>query len=282
MDNNAGMSWKERRDAQRREMEANLLHEERQHLLTVTEDFFVRESYKTLRTNLSFALAGEETPRIIMVTSSQQGEGKSTTAVNLAISYAQMDRKVVLIDCDLRRPKLGRLLQISTDVGLSNLLVNSKLRDRAVVPSGIDKLDIITSGDIPPNPPALLSSSKMEALLAELKATYDVVILDTPPINMVSDAVALAPHIDGVLFVVRANLSERGAVAYAVEQLEYANIKILGFVLNGVNLDNTGYGYGRNQLRRYRRYGYRGYAYGKYGKYGGKQEKKKRSAEETK
>ncbi len=265
-----GSKNQDKHAVQRRAHDAHLIQNDRQQLLSPTSDFFIREAYKTLRTNVSFALAGEEGSKVVLVTSSQQSEGKSITAINLAISYAQTERKVIIIDCDLRRPKLARLLQMSSPVGLSNVLMNSSLADSAIVPTGIENLDAITSGDIPPNPSELLSSAQMERFLAELKTKYDLIVLDTPPINMVIDAVALAPQTDGVLFVVRANQTERGAVAHAVEQLEYAKIKILGFVLNGVDLEQTSYGYGKYQYRKYRRYGYGKYGYGRYGygKYG--------------
>ena len=203
------------------------------------------------------------------MTSSLQSEGKSITAANLAISYAQTDRKVLLIDCDLRRPKMSRLLKVSNTVGLSNVLLEPFLLDTAIVSTGLPNLDVILSGDIPPNPSELLSSPRMARLLAEMRKRYDFIILDTPPINMVIDAVVLAPNTDGVLFVVRSGQSERGAVIHAVEQLEYAKAKILGFVLNDVELESTNYGYGKYRYKRYGRYGRYGYGkYGHYGKYG--------------
>ena len=241
------------------------LREDRKNLLTPKSDFFIREAYKTLRTNVSFSLTGEEKSKVVLVTSSLQSEGKSITATNLAISYAQTDRKVLLIDCDLRRPKMSRLLQLNNPVGLSNVLMDPYLAGEAIVSTGLPNLDVMLSGDIPPNPSELLSSARMSRLLQELRKEYDFVILDTPPVNMVIDAVVLAPLTDGVLFVVRANQSERGAVAHAVEQLEYAKAKILGFVLNGVDLENTSYGYKKYGYRRYGRYGYRRYGYGGYG-----------------
>ena len=265
MQSSNGKKNHDKHAVQRGVHDAHLIQSDQQQLLSLASDFFIREAYKTLRTNVSFALAGEEGSKVVLVTSAQQSEGKSISAVNLAISYAQTERKVVIIDCDLRRPKLARLLQKSNSVGLSNVLMNPSLADSAIIPTGIENLDAITSGDIPPNPSELLGSAQMERFLAELKTKYDLIVLDTPPINMVIDAVALAPQTDGVLFVVRANQTERGAVAHAVEQLEYAKIKILGFVLNGVDLEQTSYGYGRSQYRKYRRYGYGKYGYGKYG-----------------
>ena len=252
----------------RKQRDGVRIREDRNNLLTPKSDFFIREAYKTLRTNVSFSLTGEEKSKVVLVTSSLQGEGKSITATNLAISYAQTDRKVLLIDCDLRRPKMSRLLQVSNPVGLSNVLIEPFLIKDAIMSTGLPNLDVLLSGDIPPNPSELLSSPRMVRLLEEARKNYDFIILDTPPINMVIDAVVLAPHTDGVLFVIRANQSERGAVIHAVEQLEYAKAKVLGFVLNGMELENTNYGYGKHRYRRYKRYGrygYGGYGYGGYG-----------------
>ena len=245
------------------------LRTEQKNLLTENSNFFIREAYKTLRTNVSFALSEAEGCKVIVVTSSMQGEGKSSTAANLAISYAMADSRVLIIDCDLRRPKLSRLIDRKTNAGLSNLLMDFELLPE-VIQTGDFPVDVIFSGDIPPNPSELLGSARMVKLLEILKQRYDYIILDTPPINMVTDAVVLGQHTDGVLFVVRANQSERGAVSHAVEQLEYAQIKILGFVLNGVDLEKTNYGYGKYRYKRYKkygRYGYSGYGHG-YG-YGG-------------
>lgn len=237
------------------------LAEDRKNILSESSDFFVREAYKTLRTNCIFALAGQEGCKILTLTSSLQGEGKSITALNLAISFAQAENRVVLIDCDLRRPKIARLLRKSSSVGLSNLLLDLSLIDDAIVQSGIERLDVILSGDIPPNPSELLGSARMSALLEQLRERYDYVILDTPPVNMVTDSVVLVPKSDGVLFVVRANRSERGSVVRAVEQLQYANTKILGFVLDDVVAHGGSYRY-----KKYRKYGgyggYSGYGYG--------------------
>ena len=241
-----------------------LLADDRRHILSADSNFFIREAYKTLRTNTMFALAGQEGCKILLVTSALQGEGKSISALNLAISFAEAENRVLLIDCDLRRPKLARLLRKSSRVGLSNVLLDPSQLGEVILPGGVDRLDVILSGDIPPNPSELLGSARMESLLAHLRKRYDYVILDTPPVNMVTDAVVLAPKSDGVLFVVRAGQSERGPVSHAVEQLEYAHAKILGFILGDVNGDGTRYGYGKYkyQYHKYSRYGYGRYGYG--------------------
>lgn len=244
------------------------IQDERANLLTLKSDFFIREAYKTLRTNVSFALTGEDKCKVIVVTSSMQGEGKSITTANLAISYAMTDRKVLIIDCDLRRPKLARLFQMNSKIGLSDVIMDPKLLERAILHTKTEGLDVLLSGSIPPNPSELLGSVRMERLIERLKETYDYIFLDSPPVNMVTDAVVLAPKSDGVLFLVRANQSEQGAVTYAVEQLEYAKAKILGFVLNGVDLEQTHYAYGKHRYKRYFRYGRYGYGYGRGYGYG--------------
>ena len=242
---------------------------DRRYILSPNSDFFVREAYKTLRTNTMFALAEREGCKIVLVTSSLQGEGKSITALNLAISFAEAENRVLLIDCDLRRPKLARLLRISSRVGLSNLLLDPALLDEAILPGGVDRLDVILSGDIPPNPSELLGSSRMSALLTHLRRRYDYILLDTPPANMVTDAVVLATKSDGVLFVVRAGQTDRGSVAHAVEQLEYTQAKLLGFVLDDVSGTGGSYGY-KYKYKRYSRYGYGRYGYGYGYGYGSK------------
>lgn len=260
-----GFKKKEDSKAAAKRVREEKIAQERRNLLTAKSDFFVREAYKTLRTNVSFALAEDTDSHVIIVTSSMQGEGKSITAMNLAISYAMTDNRVIVIDCDLRRPKVARLMRMKSKVGLSNLIMNPMLYDEAIHPTNVKGLDVMLSGDIPPNPSELLGSSRMQQLLAKLRAKYDYIFLDCPPVNMVTDAVVLAPNSDGVLFLVRANHSERGGVIHAVEQLEYAKAKILGFVLNGVEIENTHYGYRKYKYKGYKRYGYGGYSRRGYG-----------------
>jgi len=261
---------KEKEASKARRLEGRFIQEERKFLLTAKSDFFIREAYKTLRTNASFALGDEDGCKVITVTSAQQSEGKSITAVNLAISYAMTERKVLLIDCDLRRPKLARLLQMRSEIGLSNIIVKPELLERAIMPTEVQSMDVILSGSIPPNPSELLSSPRMQQLIDTLRGHYDYIFLDSPPVNVVTDAVVLAPKSDGVLFLVRANRSERGSVIHAVDQLSYAKAKILGFVLNGVDMEKLHYGYRRYRYSRYFKYAYGKYGYSKYGygKYG--------------
>jgi len=259
--------WNKGKKAASKNRPESTIMDERRNLLSAKSDFFVREAYKTLRTNVSFALTDEDKCKVIVVTSSMQGEGKSITAMNLAISYAMTDRKVLVIDCDLRRPKVSRLLQMSSKVGLSNLIMDPDLESQAILPTDVKGLDVILAGDIPPNPSELLGSPKMQTIIESLRASYDFIILDSPPVNMVTDAVVLAPNSNGVLFLVRANHAERGSVVHAVEQLEYAKAKILGFVLNDVDMEKTHYAHGKYRYKGYGRYGRYGYGYG-YRRYG--------------
>ena len=205
---------------------------------------------------MNFALANTEGCKVILVTSAMQSEGKSLTALNLAISFAQTGTRVLIIDCDLRRPKINRLLDVSSDSGLSNHLVEPKQLDDLPIKMEDHGIDLISAGDIPPNPSELLGSAKMQSLLTALREKYDCIIIDSPPVDLVIDAVVLVPMCDGVLFVAKANQTERGAVIHAVEQLEYAKAKILGFVLNGETLE-FGSSYGKYKYRRYGKYGYR-------------------------
>lgn len=246
------------------ERHRSTIADDRKHILTSKSGFYLREAYKTLRTNVNFALADTEGCKVILVTSAMQSEGKSLTALNLAISLAQTEAKVLIIDCDLRRPKLNRLLGTSANIGLSNLLMDPKKLTGTIFKHEQLGISVILSGDIPPNPSELLASARMQSLITALRGKYDYIIIDTPPVDMVIDSVVLAPMSDGVLFVVKADQSERGAVIHAMEQLEYAKAKVLGFVFNGMNSE-SGSGYGKYRYKKYGRYGYGRYGYGKYG-----------------
>ena len=249
------------------------IKKDRKYILTPQSGFYMQEAYKTLRTNVNFALASKEGCKVIMVTSALQSEGKSMTALNLAITMGQIDKKVLLIDCDLRRPKLARLLNMSAPAGLSNLLMDFSLLNGALVKSEEYGIDLILAGDIPPNPAELLSSSRMQKFLSALREHYDYIIVDSPPVDLVVDAVALSSQCDGVLFVVRAGQSERGAVIHGMQQLSYGKANVIGFVFNGVTPETTS-GYGKyrykkyGKYRRYSRYGRYGYRYGYQYNYG--------------
>ena len=193
------------------------------------------EAYRTLRTNIQYSSFDEEI-RTIVVTSSEPGEGKSTTAGNIALSFAQAAKKTVIIDCDLRKPSLHKKFKISNIGGLSDILIGKEKIDD-VIHHFNEELDVITSGKLPPNPAEMLGSRTMERLLVALKERYDIIILDTAPLQAVTDAQILSTKSDGIILVVRAHATKRESVIQAKGLIEKVGGKILGTVLNGV--ENT-------------------------------------------
>ena len=190
------------------------------------------EAYRTLRTNIQYSSFDKEV-RVIVVTSSEAGEGKSTTAGNLAISFSQAQKKTIMIDCDLRKPSLHKKFRISNMVGLSDLLKGKESLKEAVHQYN-DYLDILTSGKVPPNPSEMLGSHSMENLIERLKDEYDMIIIDSAPLQAVTDAQILSRKADGTIIVVRAEKTKRDSVIQAKELLEKVDANILGVVLNGV------------------------------------------------
>jgi capsular exopolysaccharide synthesis family protein len=208
----------------------------------------VSEQYRTLRTNLQFA-AVDEALQAILVTSAGPSDGKSMTAANLAIVYAQQGKKVLLIDADLRKPTVHYTFRLENLSGLSSILVGESTLEAATNHAGVDNLDIISSGPIPPNPSELLASKRMERLLNDAKITYDMVIFDSPPVLSVTDAQVLANIVDGALLVIRSKQTELEAAMKAKEALEPAKAKLLGTVLNDREKDKSSnyyYYYGKN------------------------------------
>lgn len=215
----------------------------RRQILNKNSSFAVQEAYKTLRTNVRFFLRGEGCKRIC-ITSGAAGEGKSITLLNLAISIAEGGQKVLLIDADLRRPALARLMVEKATPGLSNILAGLVDVQEATRKEMYPNLDIIFSGDVPPNPSELLGSERMGQLIDDMAKEYDYILVDTPPVNVVSDACVVANLLDGVLMLVRQGRSRKDAVKRAVANLRLTGAKPLGFVLNGVVLeDKKSYGY---------------------------------------
>ena len=215
----------------------------RRQILNKNSSFAVQEAYKTLRTNVRFFLRGEGC-RKLCITSSAAGEGKSITLVNLAISIAEAGDKVLLIDADLRRPALSRLLVEKATPGLSGILAEMEDWDEAIRKDIYPNLDILFSGETPPNPSELLGSEKMEELIETMAQRYDYILVDTPPVNVVSDACIVANLLDGVLMLVRKDRSRKDDIKRAVDSLRLTGAKPLGFVLNGVTLESgKTYGY---------------------------------------
>ena len=219
--------------------------------------YAAKEAYRTIRTNLMFSVA-KAGCKVIVFSSSIAGEGKTTSSSNVAFSIARSNKKVLLIDMDLRNPHVHRLVKKPNTPGLTNYLSGFNTLEEIHHQEVFPNLDVICAGTISPNPAEMVASEGMAALLEQMKQKYDFIILDTPPINRVSDALSLIPHSDGVVLVVRPRYTARTEVQKAVDQIRFVNGKILGVIANGVQETKRGYGrYGR-----YGRYGQYGYGYG--------------------
>jgi capsular exopolysaccharide synthesis family protein len=196
-------------------------------------------AFEMLQTNLSFTVSDKEL-RVILVTSSSPGEGKSFVSANLAVAMSQLGKRVLLIDADMRRPRQHTIWNLSNFIGLSNILVNqAQLPNTAQ--EALVTLDVLPVGTTPPNPVALLDSQRMATLIQEATKEYDFVIIDTPPLTAVADALVVGKLVDGMLLVVRPGEVESGAVNTARSLLEQAKVPVLGMVVNGVS-EGSGYG----------------------------------------
>ena len=200
------------------------------------------EAYRGIRTNILFSSADTE-PQVILVSSSGPQEGKTITSINIAIAMAQSGNKVVLIDCDLRRPKVHKLFGIKKDEGMTNLLVGNRKINDVIFETKIPNLYVIPSGPIPPNPSEILGSKRMKDLLDKLRLDFNKIIIDSPPIAAVTDSSILAKSADGVVLVVRAGETAREIVKNGVGQLKGIGAHVLGAVLNGVDTANDSYYY---------------------------------------
>lgn len=204
-----------------------------------------KEAYNLLRTNLLFSIKREDREaRVIGVTSSVHGEGKSLTAINLAYSIAESGRKVLLIECDMRLPTLRKKLGYKKFAGLSNLLAGVNEEGEVVHQNVmIQGLDMILAGKIPPNPSELLASPSFKRLIDRVSEYNSYIILDLPPVCEVSDALIVSKYTDGLIMVVRQDYTRSPDLDYALRQLKYVDAKVLGFVYNGSGSKSKHYKY---------------------------------------
>ncbi|PKN64322.1 MAG: hypothetical protein CVU57_15600 [Deltaproteobacteria bacterium HGW-Deltaproteobacteria-15] len=223
------------------------------------------EAYRGIRTSILFSSA-ETPPQLVLVSSAGPMEGKSKTSGNLAVAMAQSGVSTLLVDCDMRRPVVHKTFKVPRDKGLTNLLVGACGFDEAVVHTMIPNLDILPCGSIPPNPSELLGSSRMIKLIEVLRKKYARIILDSPPLTAVTDAVILSKMADGVILVVRSGDTPREIVKNGLNQLKSVNARVLGVVLNGVDMNREGYYY----------YQYYYYYYGEGPDKGGKTKRKRK------
>jgi exopolysaccharide transport family protein len=228
------------------------------------------ESYRGIRTSLLFSSA-DRPPKIILVTSAGPSEGKTLTSTNLAITMAQAGSRVVIVDCDMRKPKVHKMFGIGRDKGMSSVLVSNELEsmiDEVITHSPIPNLDVIPCGPIPPNPSEIIGSQKMSRIMEKLQEKYDRIIVDSPPITAVTDSTVLAKFVDGVMLVVHAGVTPRQVVKTGLEQIQGVDANVLGAVLNDVDTGKESYYY----------YQYYYYYYGEDGEKKHRNRRKKRSS----
>lgn len=199
---------------------------------------YVAEQFRTLRTNINFA-SPDQKIRTLVITSASPYEGKSTAAANLAIVFAQEGKNVLLIDADMRKPTMHFTFKKDNTQGLSTVLSKQGSLDAALLPTAIEKLDLLTSGPVPPNPAELLSSLMLQSTVKRLLEQYDLIIFDTPPMLSVTDGQILANKCDGVVLVINAGKTQRHKAQKAKEAILASNGKLLGAVLNNFKLPKS-------------------------------------------
>jgi len=223
--------------------------EEREVIYFTRPDSPAAEGFRNLRTNIQF-LNLDGSTRLIMITSSSPEEGKTSVAINLGAAMSEMGRKVLVVEADLRRPVLDKLVVEKEQKGVTDVLMGTATLDEAITETGSENLYVLMSGVKPPNPAELVSSQAMQNLLQQLRDTFDYVIVDAPPVLAVSDAIAMAPMMDGVLVVASHNIATRDGAKHTVELLGKVETRILGVVINNVEMTGR-YGYGYYSPYRY-------------------------------
>ena len=202
----------------------------------------ISEQYREIRTNIEYSNVDQNT-KTILVTSSDKNEGKTTTVSNLAVSFANLNKKVLLIDCDLRNASIHKMFKINNIYGLTDILAKDKAVDKCIQKTELENLYVLTAGAIPPNPAEILSSEKMKNLIEDLKNIYDYIFIDTPPIGLVTDAGALSSFIDGVVLVVKSESIEKKYLEETKKKLDAVDARILGAILNSYKSEQKDYDY---------------------------------------
>ncbi len=200
------------------------------------------EAYRTLRNNIQFSSL-DHPIRTLLVTSAGADEGKSTTLCNLAITIAQAGTSTIIVDCDLRRPSVHEILDVSNDKGLTSALLDGKDEALPLQSTAVPGLRVLTAGPVPPNPADLLGTQRMQRLIDALTASAEIVLFDSPPASIFADAAMLASRVDGVILVISAGRTRREVASRAKGILEKANARILGVVLNNARVDTSLYKY---------------------------------------
>ena len=202
----------------------------------------ISEQYRAIRTNIEYSSVDQNT-KTILVTSSDKNEGKTTTVSNLAVSFANLNKKVLLIDCDLRNASIHKMFKINNIYGLTDILAKDRAVDKCIQKTELENLYVLTAGAIPPNPAEILSSEKMKNLIEDLKNIYDYIFIDTPPIGLVTDAGVLSSFTDGVVLVVKSESVEKKYLEETKKKLDAVDARILGAILNSYKSEQKDYNY---------------------------------------
>ena len=202
----------------------------------------ISEQYRAIRTNIEYSNVDQNT-KTILVTSSDKNEGKTTTVSNLAVSFANLNKKVLLIDCDLRNASIHKMFKLNNIYGLTDILAKDRAVDKCIQETELENLYVLTAGAIPPNPAEILSSEKMKNLIEDLKNIYDYIFIDTPPIGLVTDAGVLSSFIDGVVLVVKSESVEKKYLEETKKKLDAVDARILGAILNSYKSEQKDYDY---------------------------------------
>ena len=202
----------------------------------------ISEQYRTIRTNIEYSNVDQD-KKTILVTSSDKNEGKTTTVSNLAVSFANLNKKVLLIDCDLRNASIHKMFKLNNIYGLTDILAKDRAVDKCIQETELKNLYVLTAGATPPNPAEILSSEKMKNLIEDLKNIYDYIFIDTPPIGLVTDAGVLSSFIDGVVLVVKSESVEKKYLEETKKKLDAVDARILGAILNSYKSEQKDYNY---------------------------------------
>ncbi len=232
-------------------------------IINSKSSFDTIETYKSIRTNIMFSIPKTNQGKVVVVTSPAPSEGKTTTAINLALTFAQTGARILLLDCDLRKPRIHRYLQIERGVGISNVLCGFTEFEKAINVGVRENLDVITAGEIPPNPAELLENDEFGNTLSYLKERYDYIFVDTPPTTVVTDAMVAMRNSEGVVVVVRENVTTFDTLNATLEDINKVGKKVLGCVVLDSSEHAKKYGYYKNKNGYRNKYGYKyGYRYG--------------------
>lgn len=235
------------------------------HLITDHSSMRVLEAYRMARTNLFYSgNGGEEKATVFGVTSASPSDGKSLTCANLAISFAMSGKRVLIIDCDMRKPSQKQAFEATAENGLSEYLAGV-VDEPLIVETSYENLSLLSSGRCPPNPAELLYRPRFAEMMEKVRGSYDFIFVDLPPVGLISDATIAAPHIDSYILVVRMKQSDYRMVQATAESIEAVGGKIAGFLVNDIEENHGSYYYRGKHYGRYGRYGrYYGRYYGKY------------------